>query len=220
MGILTEQRAGSFFRSESSSGFKLIFFKQQQVFFSSPRSRKPEDAAPGRRTCYRPGLFSCPVRNTHHGGGGSGCGSVFALYMSRGGAGRKAPGLVLWTIACPSFLFLFIYLLCSELGRLTTTTPPRPRPSYAVSPSYLFIYIVLVDDTPPAAPMSPLVGAGLPPAGPARRGEPSPRPRSTTTRSGESSGVAGGIGGAHGSQMVLGGADGRSSTRCSPRMYS
>ena len=144
MGILTEQRAGSFFRSESSSG--LIFFsisyyfifKQQQVFFSSPRSRKPEDAAPGRRTCYCPGLFSCPVRNTHHGGGGSGCGSVFALYMSRGGAGRKAPGVVLWTIAFPPFLFLFIYLLCSELGRLATTTPPRPRPSCA-RVIYLFI---------------------------------------------------------------------------------
>ena len=63
---------------------------------------------------------------------------IFALYMSRGGAGRKAPGVVLWTIACPPFLFLFTYLLCSELGRLATTTPPRPRPSYAVAPSYLF----------------------------------------------------------------------------------
>ena len=45
MGILTEQRAGSFFRSESSSGlifFSIYYFifKQQQVFFSSPRSRR------------------------------------------------------------------------------------------------------------------------------------------------------------------------------------
>ena len=138
MGILTEQRAGSFFRSESSSGFKLIFFKQQQVFFSSPRSRKPEDAAPGRRTCYRPGLFSCPVRNTHHGGGGSGCGSVFALYMSRGGAGRKAPGVVLWTIACPPFLFFIIYLFAWLRARPPSHHDAAP-PSYAVAPSYLSV---------------------------------------------------------------------------------
>ena len=145
---------------------------------------------------------------------------ICIIYVTRGRGAKSARRCAV--DHCVSFvLFLFIYLLCSELGRLATTTPPRPRrPSYAVAPSYLFIHIVLVDDTPPAAPMSPLVGAGLPPAGPARRGEPSPRPRSTTTRSGESSGVAGGIGGAHGSQIVLGGADGRSSTRCSPRMYS
>ena len=137
MGILTEQRAGSFFRSESSSGFKLIFFKQQQVFFSSPRSRKPEDAAPGRRPCYRPGLFSLPcAKYPPRRRWISGCGSVYLHYICHAGLrGKKAPGVVLWTIACPPFLFLFTYLLCSELGRLATTTPPRPRPSYAVAPS-------------------------------------------------------------------------------------
>ena len=152
----------------------------------------------------------------------SGCGSVYLHYICHAGVrGEKRQALCCGPLRVLRFYFiLFTYLLGSEPGRLAITTPPRPRPSYAVAPSYLFIYIVLVDDTPPAAPMSPLVGAGLPPAGPERRGEPSPRPRSTTTRSGESSGVAGGIGGAHGSQIVLGGVDGRSSTRCSPRMYS
>ena len=147
---------------------------------------------------------------------------ICIIYVTRGRGAKSARPCAV--DHCVSFVSIFIYLFALLRARPPnyheSTTPPRPRPSYAVSPSYLFIHIVLVDDTPPAAPMSPLVGAGLPPAGPARRGEPSPRPRSTTTRSGESSGVAGGIGGAHGSQMVLGGADGRSSTRCSPRMYS
>ena len=144
---------------------------------------------------------------------------ICIIYVTRGRGAKSARPCAV--DHCVSFVSIFIYLFALLRARPPNYHDAAPPPALIRRRPELFIfYIVLVDDTPPAAPMSPLVGAGLPPAGPARRGEPSPRPRSTTTRSGESSGVAGGIGGAHGSQMVLGGADGRSSTRCSPRMYS
>ena len=84
--------SGFLFRSESSSGLIFYFQTSGRVFFSSPRSRKPEDAAPGRRTCYCPGLFSCPVRNTHHGGGGSLAADLYIciIYVTRGRGAKSA----------------------------------------------------------------------------------------------------------------------------------
>ena len=140
MGILTEQRAGSFFRSESSSGLIFYFQTSGRVFFSSPRSRKPEDAAPGRRTCYCPGLFSCPVRNTHHGGGGSLAADLYIciIYVTRGRGAKSARRCAV--DHCVSSVSIFIYLFALLRARPPSYHDAAPGP-HTPSPRVIYLFI-------------------------------------------------------------------------------